>query len=68
MAELNIRGRRMIDTFKGLVQEGKIDPSLYIFNTSNASDKVYHLHPFLDDGSIMDMMDAIMESFPKETK
>ncbi len=58
----------MFDTFKRFVQEWKIDPSLYIFNTSDAPNKVYHLHSFLDDDSITEMIDEIMKSYPKETK
>ena len=47
----------MTNTFRQLVETGHIDPCLYILNDSQAPEKAYRVHPFLDDDFICRMMD-----------
>lgn len=45
-------GKEMILPFEELVNIGCIDPSMYIFDTSQSPHTVYHLHPNINNVSI----------------
>jgi hypothetical protein len=49
---LNDIKKEMITIFQYLIEIGCIDPSMYIFDTSQSSNKAYHLHPNINNVTI----------------
>lgn len=51
----------MVVLFWKLIENGLVDPSMYIFNTSQSSHKVYHLHPNIHNTAILAYTKSLLD-------